>query len=279
MKSVWFVLKENLTNFNRILSISKYETLADYRESRLGVLWSVFNPLIQIFTYWIAFGLIMRKGSPATSPTGVGISYLPWMVVGIAVWFFVSPCITKGCNAIYAKRNIITKMKFPISILPATVVFKELFNHIVMIGVVLLLLLVRGHEPNLLWLQVLYYMFCAVCLCIALGMVTSVLNMFTRDVKKLISACMRMLMYLSPILWPITDVLASSSSLVRSLEPFIKLNPLYYIIEGYRGSLFYQDPVTMHPAQTLYFWCVVVGLYVVGSILMYKFKHKFIDML
>lgn len=276
MKSVFFVLKENLTNLHRILAIAKFELISEMRESKLGIFWNFANPLIQIFTFWLVFGIGLRGGRPVQGGNPpIGVSFLPWMIVGMTVWFFISPCITKGVSSIYEKRNIISKMKFPVSILPATVVLKEWFNHVVMLCIVLGILLLRGHRPNLMWLQVFYYMICAVAFTISLGLVTSVLNMFTRDVKKLVSATMRMLMYLTPILWTMERL----DGKYEWLQIVLKMNPLYYIVEGYRGSLFFKDSFLSHPAQTYFFWGVVVLLFVIGSILMYKFKHKFIDML
>ncbi|NBK96548.1 MAG: ABC transporter permease [Erysipelotrichia bacterium] len=269
MKSVFFVIKENVVNFYRVISIAKYELMADMRDTKLGIIWTFLNPMIQLFTFWIVFGIGLRNGKSVGN-----ISFLPWMIVGMTVWFFISPCITQGVGCIYSKRNIITKMKFPVSILPTTVVMKELFNHACFLALIVAILIVRGHVPNLHWFGVFYYMFCAVCFCIALNMITSVLNMFTRDVSKLVKACMRMLMYLTPILWTL-DTFHGHPMLVN----IFKLNPLYYIVEGYRGALFFQDGFYNHPAQTMYFWSVVFVMFVIGSILMYKFKSKFIDMM
>lgn len=270
MKSVFFVIKENVVNFYRTVSIARYELLSDMRDTKLGLLWNFLNPIIQLFTFWLVFGIGLRNGRSVGT-----ISFLPWMVVGMTVWFFVSPCITHGVGCIYAKRNIITKMKFPVSILPTTIVMKELFNHICMLVLILGILVYRGHIPNMYWFGVLYYMFCAICFCIALNMITSVLNMFTRDVAKLVKALMRMLLYLTPILWTLENIKGYSEVLLYIL----KMNPLYYIVEGYRGSLFFQDPFYNHPAQTMYFWSVVIIMFVIGSVLMYKFRRKFIDMM
>ncbi|MFV0381363.1 MAG: ABC transporter permease [Breznakia sp.] len=268
MKSVIFIIRENISNAYKIFSIAKYELLAEMRESRLGVFWNFANPIIQIATYALIF-VALRNGRPVR-----GVSFLPWLVVGVTVWFFINPCITKGASCIYDKRNIVLKMKFPVSILPLVTVMKELFNHVLMLMIVVVILVIRGHVPNMYWLQTFYYMFCAICFSTSLAMVTSVLNMFTRDVKKLIKACMRMLMYLTPILWTLDTVV----SFFPKLEYVMKANPIYYIIEGYRGSLFFQDAFFNHPAQTLFFWGIVLSLFVVGCILMYRFKHKFSDL-
>jgi len=270
MKSILFVLKENLENLYRIKSITKYELKSDVRDTKLGFLWNILNPTIQIFTFWIVFGIGIRSGKDVG-----GIAFLPWMIVGMMVWFFVSPCITQGVGCIYAKRNIITKMKFPVSILPTTVVLKELINHLVMVGIIIILLLCLGFKPSIYWLGSLYYMFCAFCFCIALNTITSVLNMFTRDVAKLVKACMRMLLYLTPILWTL-DKINQTHPLLAGL---LKMNPLYYIVEGYRESFFYGIAFFEHPHLTLYFWIVTIGMYCLGSVLMYKFKSRFIDMM
>lgn len=269
MKSLRIILKEQIMNRYRIYSIAKYELLAEMRESKLGIFWNIANPCIQLFTYWFVFGLGLRNGRDVGS-----VPYVTWMVVGMSAWFFISPSILKGTSCIYNKKNIISKIKFPASILPIITVMKEFFNHIFMLAVVLVLVLLNGGHMSLSWLWLFYYMFCAVVLCIGFGMVLSVLNMFTRDVKKLVSAFMRMFMYLTPILWTMENIEVSYPTLVYVL----KANPLYYIVEGYRGAIFFNDSPLNHPAQNLYFWLVVLILFVLGSYLLNKYKGKFIDM-
>ena len=122
-KSAREVVRENVTNIYRTFSISRYELLADMRDSKLGIFWNFANPAISVFTYWFLFGYVMQRKSVDD------ISYIIWMLGGMVVWFFINPCITDGCNAIHSKSDVISRMKFPISILPLSVVFKKLFNH------------------------------------------------------------------------------------------------------------------------------------------------------
>jgi len=86
---------------------------------------------------------------------------------------------------------------------------------------------------------------------------------------------MRMLLYLTPILWTL-DKINQTHPLLAGL---LKMNPLYYIVEGYRESFFYGIAFFEHPHLTLYFWIVTIGMYCLGSVLMYKFKSRFIDMM
>lgn len=187
-KSIKYVLHENFTNLFRIYSISKYELIADMRDSKLGMFWNFANPIIQVLTYWFVFGIILEKKAVSHIP------YIYWMLGGMVVWFFISPCITNGCNAIFSKVNVITKMKFPVSILPATVILKELFNHVCLMLIVFVLFIFGGYYPSIHWIGLIYYMFCAAIFSISLSMTTSVLNMLARDTRKLVLACMRLLL-------------------------------------------------------------------------------------
>lgn len=269
LKSIAYVLRENFTNIYRIFAIAKYEVLADVRDSKLGFFWNFANPTIQVLTYWLVFGVIMpgRSGQD-------GIPYICWLLGGTVIWFFISPCITNGCNAIYAKKDIITKMKFPVSILPATVVFKELFNHFCLMIILLITFAMFGFFPSVYWLGLFYYVVCAIVFSIALALLTSVLNMLARDTRKLIMACMRLLLYLTPILW-------SPDKLDRhpTLDFLMQFNPIDYLAQGYRDCFFFHEGIQSFGSQIWIFWGETVLLFVLGSFMMYKFKRRFMDML
>jgi teichoic acid transport system permease protein len=267
-KSMKYVLDENFHNLYRIYSIAKYELLSDMKESNLGLFWNFAHPLIQIVTYWFVFGLVFNRKDVD------GFSFVQWMVGGMIVWFFINPCITQGCNALYSKQNVITKMKFPVSILPATVVLTELFNHVCILLIVTIFFTILGNYPTIYWLELLYYMPAAFIFATSLSMLTSVLNMLARDVRKMILACMRLLMYLTPILWPIENL-----KQYKTITFIMKVNPIYYIVCGYRDAFFYHRGFYAYRHQALAFWVITLVLFVVGSGMMYKFKRKIIDLL
>lgn len=271
LKAIRFVLNENLKNLYRIYCIAKYELLGDMRDSKFGVFWNFASPAIQVLTYWLIFGVAWNR-----KPIG-GVAYLPWLVVGYAAWWFIQPCIQGGCNAIFSKTNVITKMKFPVSILPATVCAKELFNHACMLGITVVTLLLCGYYPNLYWLGLIYYAFCAFMLAEAIALILSVLTMLWRDVKKLMTSLIRMLMYFSPVIWECH--FSESVPGYAILNNIMKMNPMYYILTGYRDSVFYGKTFLDHPVLTVYFWGVVLILFVIGCTLMYRFKAKFVDLI
>ncbi len=266
--SAKYVLNENLQNMYRIYSITKYELLADMRDSKLGMFWNFANPTIQVLTYWFVFGIVFNRQAVDDIP------YIVWMLGGMVVWFYVSPCITDGCNAIFKKTTVITKMKFPVSILPMTVVLQKLFDHLCLMVVVVVIFALNGYFPNLHWVGLFYYLFCAILFSFALSLTTSVLNMLARDTRKLILACMRLLLYLTPILWDVNRF--AEGSIVRKL---LECNPIYYIVQGYRDCFFYHKGFMAYGWSMAWFWGITIGLFFMGSYMMYKFKTRFIDMI
>lgn len=266
-KSIKYVLKENLTNLYRIYCIAKYELLGDIRDSKFGIFWNFASPAIQVATYFLVFGLGMSRGKQQ------GIPYLPWVVVGFCAWWFIQPCIVQGCSAIFSKTNVISKMKFPVSILPATICAKELFNHVCMLVIAFVVLFLTGYYPNIYWFGIFYYAFCAFALVVSLAMITSVLTMLWRDIKKLVTSLMRMLLYLSPVLW------SAAFPEIPALNFIMKLNPVYYVVQGYRDAILFGKDIFAHPVMAIYFWVFVLTMFACGCVLMYKFKTKFIDMI
>lgn len=267
-KSAKYVLNENIQNIYRIYSIAKYEIIADFSDSKLGIFWNFANPLIQTLTYWFVFGIVFNHQAVS------GYPYIVWMLGGMVVWFFISPCITDGCNAIYRKNDVITKMKFPVSILPMTVILQKLFDHCCLMVILVLVFAGNGVFPNVHWLGLIYYTICAMAFAVSLSLTTSVLNMLARDTRKLILACMRLLLYLSPVLWEIDRF--KEGTLIRKV---LECNPIFYVVQGYRDCFFYHEGFMAYTWSMGWFWGITLVLFFAGSYMMYKFKTRFIDMI
>lgn len=265
INSIKYVLEQHLNNLYRIVSITRYDRLSENRESKLGVLWNFLSPLLQIGTYWFVFCLGLRGGNPVD-----GIPFLHWMIVGLIAWFFLSACIKDTTNSILSKTSALEKMNFPTSILITTTVLNHFITHIIMLVATCILLLSQGFHISIVNLKLIYYVFCGVFFSISFGLVFSVLTMLIRDVKKLVTSCMRLLFYITPILW-------TTEKLSATIQWLMKLNPISYIVDGYRSSLFpqlAQPPI----AVSIAFWTITLSLFVLGCNLIYKNRRKFIDL-
>lgn len=265
LNSIKYVLDQHAKNLYRILSITRYDRISENRDSKLGFLWEIISPLLQIGSYWIVFGVGIRGGAPVN-----GVPFLHWMLAGIIPWFFLSACLRNTTNSILSKTGVLEKMSFPTSILITTTVLNEFITHVIMLFILCALLFSQGVSIPIINLKLLYYIFCGISFSISFGLVFSVLTMLIRDTKKLVKSSMRMLFYMTPILWTPENF----SDIARWL---MKLNPLAYIIDGYRSSLFPQLG-SPEPIVSAAFWIITISLFCLGCSLIYKNRRKFIDL-
>ncbi|MCY7814320.1 teichoic acids export ABC transporter permease subunit TagG [Bacillus haynesii] len=275
MNALVKILKEQVTSFPLILRLAAYETKSKYQMNYLGVLWQFLNPLIQMLAYWFVFGIGIRKSSEMI--TGVGeVPFIIWMLAGLIPWFFISPTILDGSNSVYKRINMVAKMNFPISSLPSVAIAANLFSYFVMMAIYVIVLLAFGIYPNLQWLEYIYYLFCMIVFMFAFSLFNSTISVLVRDYQFLLQSVTRLLFFLLPIFWDISTQLGDKHPALLNV---IKLNPLFYIIDGFRnsflgGSWFFEDATYM-----LYFWAFTLLLLTVGAVLHMKFRDRFVDFL
>ncbi|HET7658522.1 MAG TPA: ABC transporter permease [Bacillales bacterium] len=263
MKAMFTVIKEQIQSFYLIRRLSVFEVKSENSQNYLGLLWEILNPLIQISIFWLVFGMGIRHGNNID-----GIPFLPWMLSGIVVWFFANPAILNGSRSIRQRVNLVSKMSFPMSVIPSYVIFSKFYSHLVVLGLVIVVLSLFGIFPTFYIIGLLYAMFTLLALMIAISMVTSTLATVARDIQVMIQALMRLLMYTSPILWLPDEPLAT----------IFKLNPLYYVVEVYRSSLLGKGWYFIeHPLYTLYFWIVVFLFLLFGSMMHVKLRDHFVE--
>lgn len=274
MTSAMKVLKEQFNNFYLIRRLSLYELKSKNKSNYLGMAWEVINPVIQILIYWFVFGSIMNRSDIDVSDQSV--PFIAWLMAGFILWIFFYQSTIQGSKSIYTRLGIISRMNFPMSLIPNIVIFSQFYVHIIMLLIVIVLLNIMGFYINVYYLQLIFFGFGTLCLLFAISLITSTLSTIVRDVHMLLNAVLRMFLYLSPVLWPISKVLEHSETLVM----IMKLNPLFYLIEGYRAALFGTEWYFITNWEyTLYFWALVIILFSFGSVLHMKFRRHFIDFL
>jgi ABC-type polysaccharide/polyol phosphate export permease len=116
------------------------------------------------------------------------------------------------------------------------------------------------------------YLLLTVIFIYAISLITSSLNVFLKDVGQIVSLVLQFGYWLTPIFWSLKMIPAK-------YEQIIKLNPMYYIVEGYRNSFIFKNWFWQYPQQTIYFWIVCLGLLSVGNFLYKKLKNHFVDVM
>lgn len=276
MKSMITIIKEQISSFYLILRLSAFEMKSANVNNYLGRFWEILNPAIQLAIYWFVFGIGIRGGQKIPLENGVQAPFFIWMATGMVVWFFVNPMITSTSRSIYSRIQLIAKMSFPMSAIPSYVIMAGFYSHLMLVALVTIILQFTQFKLSLYFIQLPYFMLATLIFLLALALITSTLSTIVRDVQQIIQSTTRMLLYLTPLLWH-TDKLVFHHV---DLTFLLKLNPLYYIVEGYRASLLGTSwYIWEYPSMTLYFWGITLVFFIIGSMLHLKFRNRFVDYL
>lgn len=192
-----------------------------YRGSMLGLAWAFLNPVLQLATYTLLFSVFLRIGI-ANYPAFALAAFLPW------IWFSTS--VQMASRSILANSALIKKIYFPSELLPLVSVTSNLVNFLMALPIlfVLLLALHLPFTPALLALPALLaiqFVFTA-----AVSLAVAALNTFYRDAEHVLGLILMMWLYMTPVLYPASFVPAP-------LVPFLGINPMFHLVEGYRSVL------------------------------------------
>ncbi|MDT3428870.1 teichoic acid transport system permease protein [Paenibacillus forsythiae] len=268
MKSLRIIFKEHIKNLYMIFSLSLYELKIAYVSNRLGLGWMVLNPVIQIAVYWSVFGLGIRGGAPVH-----GVPFFVWLICGLIPWFYTSGGIIQGSNSVYTKLATASKMNFPLSIIPTLSIISQLYTHLILLVVIGIII---AFSHGLTWMSlpgVAFYCLSLTCFLVGLSFLTSTLSTIVRDVHLLVQTAARMLFFLTPVMW------VMNAKTPQLLQDAINLNPIYYIINGYRSSLLYGNLNMIWSLHTLYFWGITLVLFLIGGMLHIRLRRQFVDYL
>ncbi|QUR93831.1 ABC transporter permease [Macrococcoides canis] len=269
MKDLIGIIKEQIASFIMVQRLAIYQIRIDNTGNYLGSLWEILNPAIQIFIYWFVFGQGIAGGREVD-----GMAFLPYLLVGISMWFFMNQGILEGTKAIVNKINMVAKMNFPLSALPSYVLTAKFYAHIILLFIVIIVINFYGFHPTWSYLQIPIMMFSAYMFVFAATLLFSTLAVLIQDIHMIVQSLMRIMFYLSPILWD------PKRFLPESLQILLKLNPIHYIADFYRAALLKDEWFIMtHWEYTLYFWFVVLVLLYLGSKAHMKFRNQFLDYL
>ncbi len=249
-----------------ILSLAVNDFKTRFAGSYFGILWAFVQPVCTILVFWFVFQVGFRNNDVGN------VAFILWFIAGLIPWFFFSEGWNNATMALMEYSYLVKKVVFKIHILPLVKILSALFVHLFFIAFMFVFYIAYGEKPSVYWLQIFYFSLCAVLLVIALSYITSALVVFFKDLGQIMNIVLQFGMWLTPIMWSI-DMIPG-----RFMWLF-KLNPMYYIVQGYRDSLIYRVPFYNNVKQTIYFWMILSVLMLVGCVLYKKLKPHFADVL
>lgn len=253
-----------------IWKLAKNDFKKRYAGSYLGAFWAMAQPVVTVGMYYVVFDLIMGGSASRTS---ADVPFVLFLTAGLVPWFFFSEALNNGTNALREYSYLVKKVVFKISMLPIIKVIAATFIHAFFVVVLLVVAMIYGYYPSVYTLQLFYYSACLFIFVLALSYTTCAVVVFFKDLAQIISIALQIGMWATPILWDIHNL--GSSKWVSVL----KLNPLVYVVNGYRDAVYGRQWFFEDFFSTMYFWIVTVALFGMGALIFKRLKVHFADVL
>lgn len=244
---------------------------ARYRGSRLGILWSLFNPLVYMIVYSIVFSQFIRFPIK-------GAAYPVFLLSGLLAWNFFSQALIASVNSILGNAAVIKKVAFPWVLLTLSAVLAAFINYL--ISVILLVPAVfifkaqLGPALGVLPLVVLI----TFALALGLGLLVAAGNVYFRDIEYLLNITLQVGFFLTPIIYSLDLITAKASKGLKGqvFYSVLRLNPMAWIAVSFQDVIaFNRLPVHWH--GLLYSAAVSVAMLVLGVVVFNRLQGKFAE--
>ena len=239
------------------------EIKGKYRQMALGPLWIVLQPLINMVILSLVFGKVAKLDAG-------GVPYPLLTYSALIPWTFFQNASQLSSACLVTEMNVISKVYFPRMILPASYIIGRIVDFLATFGILVIMLIAWGYYPSLKWLAILPYLALAVFTTLAISTWTASLTVQFRDMKFLVQYGTQAAMYITPVAY-----------LATNFPPewlwLLKLNPMFYVCEGFRWSL-----IGVGQGPELYMlWpiSIVVIMTISGMFMFRKTERTIVDLL
>jgi len=262
-------LKSIFQNKKLLIELTKNDFKQRFVGNFLGIFWAFIQPAVSVLVMWFVFQVGFKS-----QPIG-NMPFILWLVAGMFPWFFFADGLQNGTNAIMTNSFLIKKVVFRASLLPIIPLSSALVVHVFFILVMFGMFVYYGFMPQLYWLQIIYYLFATYVLMLGLTWLTSSVVVFFKDMGQLVGIVIQIGFWATPIFWSMTRI-------PQKYHVFIELNPMVYIIQGYRNSMihhkwFWSNTHLLH--MTLYFWGITAVIFILGAFTFRRLRPHFADVL
>ncbi len=227
-------------------ALSLRELKARYRASVLGFMWTFLNPTLNMLVYVLVFGVLMRNGVP---------NFPYFLFCGLLPWIYFSSSVLGGTTSISDRRDLLTKVRFPAQVLPATVVLTNLINFLLSMPLLLGLGLFFGVLPTWHVVFALPVLLVQTFFTLAITYFFAALNVAFRDLQHIVSNLVQMLFFLTPVLWDVATIPAMGTMTAEETRRLVlTVNPMASVMVSWR------DIFVHHTVPDFFSLGVVMGI-------------------
>ncbi len=221
-------------NRGLILALTEREVIGRYKGSFLGIMWSLFNPLLMLTIYTFFFSTVFKARWPGGSESKTEFALI--LFSGLLIFNFFSESLGRAPSLIVGNANYVKKVVFPLEILGFVLVGSAGFHFLASMTIWLLFYFIFFGVPSIYILYFPFILIPLMLLAIGFAWFLSSLGVYLRDVSQVVNAAIPALMFLSPVFFPI-------SALPEQLHVAFQLNPLTFLIEEARNVLIWKQDI------------------------------------
>jgi lipopolysaccharide transport system permease protein len=225
-----------------------------YKQTTLGMLWVLLQPLAITVIYSIFFGYVAKIPSD-------GVPYPIFVLSGVVVWQFFSRAVTDGSTSLAAQQGLISKIYFPRLVAPSAAVFSALVDFLVMTAVLVALMLCFGKVPHWTTLFAPFFVLLATALALALSLILTAVDAVYRDVRYVLGFALQVWYFGTPVIYPVGLV-------PERWQTLLLLNPMAPVVQGFRWALLGNVPLP--PAWSIASSLVVSAALLTGGALLFQ---------
>lgn len=263
---IFSLLREVWHSRKLMFRLAKNDFKTRYAGSYLGIIWAFIQPIVTVLVYWFVFQVGFRSGGVSDYP------FVLWLISGLIPWFFFSESWNSATGSMIEYSYLVKKVVFKISILPIVKIVSALFVHLFFICFLIFMFCLYGYWPDIYVIQIFYYSLCMIALVLGLSYLTCAIVVFFRDLGQIINIILQVGVWMTPIMWNV-------NILSLDLRWIMKLNPMYYVVYGYRAALMDKTWFFEDLPLTIYFWTFTAAMFVIGTLIFKKLKVHFADVL
>lgn len=250
----------------QICSLAIGDFKSRFSGSYLGVFWGIIQPFSTILLFWFVFQVGFRSQPIENVP------FILWLSAGMIPWNYFYDSWFGGTNSFTGYNYIVKKVVFDVRVLPVVKALSSALLNAIFNLILLVIYCIYSEFPGIHILDMIYFSICIFMYTLGLSYITATLNVFIKDIGQFLGIILQFIMWMTPMMWQYTMIPDKYSW-------FYKLNPLHYIINGYRESLIYGYWFFHHKMQMIWFWTVTLIVVFSGYKLMNKLKIHFADVL
>ena len=265
---LWYVDLGEIWRYRDLIQLFvKRNIIVQYKQTILGPLWYLIQPILTVIMNMVVFGGIAKMSTD-------GVPQALFYMAGNICWLYFANCLNQTSDTFIANQNMFGKVYFPRLVVPISTVISNLLRFIIQLGlfvVIYLYFLFMGTDIHLNWSVVLVPIYVMMLSGLGLGFGILVSSMTTkyRDLSILFTFIVQLWMYATPIVYPISMV---SEGTLRTL---ILANPMTSIIEGFKYATFGQGYFSWLALG--YSFAFMTVLLVLGVVVFNKVQRSFMD--